>query len=108
MRSKQLTRQLNNEPKASPPDLSLGNSLLKGKKALISGAGKGIGRSISLAFAESGAELCLVARTRSDIEELAAEIRSKWNSKVHVLAGDVGNTSGNLIAPQAINLLGGI
>lgn len=84
-------------------------TLLKGKKTLITGAGKGIGRSVSLAYAENGAELCLVSRTKSDIDQLAEEISSKWGSNVAILQGDVSDAQkGSSIASEAIRLLGGI
>jgi NAD(P)-dependent dehydrogenase (short-subunit alcohol dehydrogenase family) len=47
---------------------------LDGKSALVTGAGRGIGRAIALAFAGAGAELLLNSRTRSELEALAAEI----------------------------------
>ena len=82
--------------------------MLKGKKALITGAGKGIGRSISLAYAENGAELCLVSRTKNDLEELASEIRSRWESNVVTLQGDVSDPKSTSLAFDAIKLLGGV
>jgi 7-alpha-hydroxysteroid dehydrogenase len=48
---------------------------LEGKKALITGAGKGIGARISTAFAEMGADVALIARTESDLESVASEVR---------------------------------
>jgi NAD(P)-dependent dehydrogenase (short-subunit alcohol dehydrogenase family) len=47
---------------------------LKGKRALVTGAGRGIGRAISHAFAEAGAEVTLCARSREEIETACAEI----------------------------------
>jgi 7-alpha-hydroxysteroid dehydrogenase len=48
---------------------------LKGKTALVTGAGKGIGARIATAFAEMGANVILVARTQSDIDRVAEEVR---------------------------------
>ena len=48
---------------------------LDGRIALVSGAGRGLGRSIALALAGAGAEVLLMARTREEIEQAAAEIR---------------------------------
>jgi 7-alpha-hydroxysteroid dehydrogenase len=50
---------------------------LKGKVAIVTGAGRGIGKGIALAFAEAGADLVCTARTSAQIEATAAEIRSK-------------------------------
>jgi len=49
---------------------------LKGKTALITGAGKGIGARIVTAFAEMGADVILVARTQDDIDRVADEART--------------------------------
>src|ERR1700720_857983 len=49
---------------------------LDGKIALVTGAGRGIGRAVALAFAAAGAELVLVSRTQSELDEVAAEIVS--------------------------------
>ena len=46
---------------------------LSGKVAIITGAGRGIGRSIALAFAEEGANLVLVSRNQSEIDRVADE-----------------------------------
>lgn len=49
---------------------------LEGKRALVTGAGRGIGRAISLALATAGAHVALVARTASQLESARAEIES--------------------------------
>jgi len=50
---------------------------LTNKVAIITGSGRGIGKAIALDFASVGADLVVVARTASEIESVAAEIRDK-------------------------------
>jgi 7-alpha-hydroxysteroid dehydrogenase len=45
--------------------------------AIVTGAGQGIGRGIALGLAEAGADVVLAARTRSDLEDVAAQIESR-------------------------------
>jgi 3-oxoacyl-[acyl-carrier protein] reductase len=49
---------------------------LKNKNALITGAGKGIGKAIALALAKEGVNVILVARTQAEIDNVAAKARS--------------------------------
>jgi NAD(P)-dependent dehydrogenase (short-subunit alcohol dehydrogenase family) len=49
---------------------------LEGKRALVTGAGRGIGRATALALAAAGVELVLVSRTPSELDEVAREIAS--------------------------------
>ncbi len=63
---------------------------LKGKKALITGAGKGIGRAIALALATEGVDVALMGRTASTLEEVAAEVR-KLGVQAAVATANVGN-----------------
>jgi gluconate 5-dehydrogenase len=49
---------------------------LAGKVALVTGAGRGIGRAIALGLAEAGADLVLAARSAEQIESVAAEVRA--------------------------------
>jgi NAD(P)-dependent dehydrogenase (short-subunit alcohol dehydrogenase family) len=47
---------------------------LEGKKAIVTGGGRGIGRAIALAMAEEGCDVAVVSRTRGEIERVAGEI----------------------------------
>jgi NAD(P)-dependent dehydrogenase (short-subunit alcohol dehydrogenase family) len=50
--------------------------LLDGKVGIVSGIGPGMGRDISLAFAQHGADVALVGRTESKLEAVAAEVEA--------------------------------
>ncbi|MBI2994213.1 MAG: SDR family oxidoreductase [Gammaproteobacteria bacterium] len=50
---------------------------LKGRKALVTGASRGIGLRIARQFSEEGVDLGICARTRTDVDQTVAELKSK-------------------------------
>jgi len=57
---------------------------LEHKSAIITGAGRGIGKAIALALAKEGANVVLAARTRSEIETLANEIDARGQRAIAI------------------------
>lgn len=79
---------------------------LKGKNALITGAGKGIGKAIALALAAEGVNLALIARTEKDLEVVAKEVR-KAGVRAELATADVANiTSVNQAVEKLVAALG--
>ena len=80
---------------------------LDGQVAVVTGAGKGIGRGIALCLAEAGADVVVSARTRSDIDEVADAVR-QTGRRAAAVAADVtdGEQLDALIA--AAGELGGL
>ena len=65
---------------------------LRGKKVLVTGGSKGIGRACAEALAEEGCDIVLVARTAADLEAARAAIAAKHNVAVRVFALDLADS----------------
>lgn len=66
---------------------------LAGKRALITGGSKGIGRASAEVLAEEGMDILLVARDPAALEATAAAIRAKRQVRVEVIAADLSRQS---------------
>ena len=53
----------------------LKNYNLKNKTAIVTGAGKGLGRACAIALAEAGANLVIISRTQKDLNEVSKKIK---------------------------------
>ena len=65
-------------------------SEVKGKTALVTGAGKGIGKASAIALAEAGADLIILSRTKNDLEKVKKQI-IKLKRKCVIYDCDVSN-----------------
>jgi 3-oxoacyl-[acyl-carrier protein] reductase len=74
---------------------------LKGKKAIVCAASKGLGRACAISLAREGVELVITARTIETLEATAAEIRSLTGAKVTAVAGDITSEAGRAAALAA-------
>ncbi len=81
---------------------------LTGNVALITGAGRGIGRAIATGYAAAGAVVCCVARTQSEIERTVAEIRQNGGTAISVQADVTDYNSVVHAFDTAAGELGGI
>jgi 3-oxoacyl-[acyl-carrier protein] reductase len=74
---------------------------IRGRKALLSGASRGLGKACALALAREGVEVTIVARTQDLLERTAAEIRAAAGVKVTAIAGDITTGAGRRAALDA-------
>ncbi|MBV8929953.1 MAG: SDR family NAD(P)-dependent oxidoreductase, partial [Mycobacteriaceae bacterium] len=58
--------------------------------AVVTGAGRGLGAAIALAFAEAGADVVISSRTQSELDKVAEQIRNVGR-RAHVVAADLAH-----------------
>ncbi len=81
---------------------------LSGKVAIVTGGGRGIGKAIAIALAQAGASVCVTARTQSQIDETAREIRGLGCSALAVPADATNAASVNSVVEKTVAELGGL
>ncbi|WP_432696092.1 SDR family oxidoreductase [Marinobacterium sp. YM272] len=70
------------------------NLNLKGRKAIVCGASKGLGRACALALAEEGVDLVINARNAEVLAQTAAELRQQTGVSVQAVAADITTEAG--------------
>lgn len=80
----------------------------EGRTALVTGAGRGIGRAAALGLAQAGAVVALVARSRDELDETAERVRRSGGRAI-VLPADLGSPdTATALAGAAVSRLGRI
>lgn len=74
---------------------------LQGRKALLTGASRGMGRACAEALAREGVDLTLVARSAAPLEKAAAAIRAASGVRVDIVAADISTEAGRAAALAA-------
>ena len=67
---------------------------LKGRSAIVTGGSKGIGYAVATRFAESGADVAILARTRETLDQAVNAIKAKAKGKVIGVQADVSEAAG--------------
>jgi NAD(P)-dependent dehydrogenase (short-subunit alcohol dehydrogenase family) len=81
---------------------------LKGKVAIVTGAGRGIGKAIALTLAEAGADITVAARTVEQIERTAEEIRKMGRRTLAVPTDVTKREQVASVVEQTVSLFGRI
>jgi 3-oxoacyl-[acyl-carrier protein] reductase len=74
---------------------------LRGKRAIVCAASKGLGRACAMALAREGVDVVITARTPGPLESTAAEIRAATGVRVTAVAGDIATEAGRAAALAA-------
>ena len=75
---------------------------IRGRKAIVCAASKGLGRGCAEALAAEGVDLVITARTASELEAAASEIAAKYGVSVTPVAGDVKTEAGRAAILEAM------
>ena len=82
---------------------------LEGKRAIVTGGSKGIGKAIALELAREGVDVAIVARTRDQLEGAARELAAETKRTIIPLAADVTSKEQvDRMVAEAVERLGGL
>ena len=81
---------------------------LRGAAAIVTGAGRGIGRATALALGRAGLKVLLVARNKQELEAVAAEIRREGGSAAAFAADLTAHGAPDAVVKAAVAEWGGL
>jgi len=81
---------------------------LDGRVALVTGASRGLGRAMALGLAEAGADVALVARSRDDLEAVAAAVTGRGQRALALPADVVVEAEIQAAVQRALDVFGAI
>ncbi len=81
---------------------------LTGKTAIVTGAGRGIGRALAIGLAEAGAQVAAVSRTADELDQTVSEITSAGGSAHAIIADVTESGAARRIVGETIDQLGGL
>ena len=89
-------------------DATISLMRLKGKRAIISGGGSGIGRAAAIIFAREGASVAIVGRRKDRLDITASMVREQ-GGRCHIIEGDISlSADAKRVAQESVKELGGV
>lgn len=84
------------------------NPNLEGKRAVVTGAGRGIGRAIALSLAQAGADVAVVSRTPPDLEQVVSQVEALGRHSLYAACDLTDPQQVSRMAARCLQELGGV